>query len=137
MNHEGRCRYFHGHNYDVEAQFFGEETDNETGMLCDFSVLKKVVTDCVDKLDHAVILNVEDEDFISFMKCHSDRVVIIGNEPTCEEIGKFLFKQIATNVDKDDELMGKVLLARLELWETNKQSASIYLADIEDPIAEE
>jgi len=130
MNHKGKCRFLHGHNYKVEVMFYGDKTDDDTGMLVDFGDLKPVVQEAVDTLDHLTILNIEDKDYIAFLKKKGDRVVVVGNEPTCEEIARFLYRRISTLADEKG--IDNVVLSQVKIWETPKFSAKVDITDINE-----
>lgn len=130
MTHKGKCRFLHGHNYQTRATFYGDEPDGETGMLADFAVIKEVVKQAVDSLDHLTILNIEDKDYISFLRKKGDRVFVLGNDPTCEEIAKFLFRKI--NEIAAEKNLDTVILSELRVWETPKFYTTINLSDIKD-----
>lgn len=51
--HGGKCENLHGHNFDVEIKVRGETLNPRTGMLVDFSILKKALAKVLEKLDHA------------------------------------------------------------------------------------
>ncbi|WP_028574961.1 6-carboxytetrahydropterin synthase QueD [Desulfonatronovibrio hydrogenovorans] len=51
-NYQGRCENLHGHNFQVEVEISGANTDPETGMLMDFKELKEKLAQVLDKLDH-------------------------------------------------------------------------------------
>lgn len=54
----GKCANIHGHSWLVEVIVSGTELD-KTGMLVDFSVLKKVLKDLLEKLDHKYLNEIE------------------------------------------------------------------------------
>jgi len=56
--YEGKCENLHGHNYRVKVRISGSELDN-TGMLADFKVLKKIIEEVAGRLDHAYLNEVE------------------------------------------------------------------------------
>lgn len=51
-NHGGKCENTHGHNFNVEIRVEGDALDPETGMLVDFSLLKKLLRQILERLDH-------------------------------------------------------------------------------------
>ena len=59
MNHPGKCRRLHGHNYYVTIEVEGA-IDKESGMVIDFSVLKKVSRQVDEVFDHMTILQSSD-----------------------------------------------------------------------------
>ena len=73
-HYHGKCERLHGHNYRVRLWARGEKLD-EGGMLVDFSVLKKVLSDVLSILDHSNLNDME----------------IFQNDPSAERIAKFIF----------------------------------------------
>lgn len=133
IHHTGKCKHFHGHNYKVVAQFYAGDVNHDTGMAIDFGVLKDIVKKCCDELDHLSILNVEDKHYIDFLKSQSDKVVIMGNEPTCEVIAKYLFQKVSKAIEEaqPEESEFMTVLAELTLFETDKYSVTIDLNDVD------
>lgn len=77
-NYDGKCRNPHGHRWVVELGVSGK-VDSETGMVVDFSWLKKVLKEEVtDKFDHSNL-----NDFYP--------------NPTAETIARDLFESILNN----------------------------------------
>jgi 6-pyruvoyltetrahydropterin/6-carboxytetrahydropterin synthase len=57
-NYEGACSRWHGHEWSLEIQVM-KRIDKETGMVIDFSALKKIVTEWViNNFDHSSINDV-------------------------------------------------------------------------------
>lgn len=52
-NYHGRCEALHGHNFGVEVVVEGETLDPDTEMLLDFAVLRRLLREALDPLDHA------------------------------------------------------------------------------------
>lgn len=51
-NYQGKCEHIHGHNFSVEAVVEGDSLLPDTEFLLDFSVLKKLLKQVLDSLDH-------------------------------------------------------------------------------------
>ena len=49
-----KCGRLHGHTYAVHAKIFGKP--DEKGIIMDFSVLKRILKEIADKLDHRVLI---------------------------------------------------------------------------------
>lgn len=65
-DYDGPCQNLHGHSYKLQIGVRGE-VDKPTGMVVDFSELKKVVNkEIINKLDHTY-LNEVMGDFPSYM----------------------------------------------------------------------
>ena len=51
--HPEKCRFPHGHSLRIEVVARGREL-NDQDMVCDYKALKMIVTDVVERLDHAM-----------------------------------------------------------------------------------
>jgi len=49
------CGVIHGHSYYVDVKLYGERA-GEFNFVCDFKIIKKIVKEICDKLDHKLIL---------------------------------------------------------------------------------
>jgi 6-pyruvoyltetrahydropterin/6-carboxytetrahydropterin synthase len=92
VQHQGKCRNLHGHSYHCSIRVHGD-TNRTSGMVVDFYDLGKV-RDWVNKhLDHAIILNPEDERVVRFVKDQGYRMFLMPsflNEPTVENLSSLL-----------------------------------------------
>ena len=129
MHHPGKCSNVHGHTFHTKFIFYGQSPDEDTGMMVDFADVKNIVSECVDSLDHCLILNVDDKKFVDFIRSQENRLVIMGNEPTVEEIAKFLFQKVEGQIDNEKKTSGKIVLTSVQIWETPKFSAIYGLED--------
>ena len=58
LNHGGRCKNPHGHNFSLEVEVSGSKMweGQEKGMIIDFGKLKKIVNEyIIDVLDHTYL----------------------------------------------------------------------------------
>lgn len=62
MNHPGKCRFLHGHNYVARVTVYGTPNDyHSTGIVMDFGVMKEIIGGWIDKnWDHNMILHEDD-----------------------------------------------------------------------------
>jgi 6-pyruvoyltetrahydropterin/6-carboxytetrahydropterin synthase len=102
--YRGRCEAVHGHNWKVEVEVEGEKLD-DIGMLMDFSVIKKLLRDIIDPLDH-VMLN-EIEPF---------RV----ENPSSELLARHIYGEIKKGLPRG------VAVARVVVWESENAKAIYY-----------
>jgi len=75
-HYRGKCEKLHGHNYTVRLWVRGEKLD-EGGMLIDFSLLKKILKEALESLDHSNLNDME----------------VFQNDPSAERIARFIFEQ--------------------------------------------
>jgi len=107
--HMGKCAAMHGHRWDVEVVFCSKTSEiggsslDDLGMVVDFSDLKAVVREEIERLDHR-LLN-ECEDFSE-------------ENPTAENISYRLFHRIR------ERLPEAAALCRVTIWESPEQWAS-------------
>lgn len=79
MDYPDKCSRLHGHTWDVEAVVAGPDL-NETGMLVDFSVLKRELRDAVAVFDHGYL-----NELVPFNGQGA------GFNPTAENLARHLF----------------------------------------------
>ena len=121
--HKGLCKNFHGHNYTI---IVGIKTEflNEAGMVIDFSLLKGIVNEFLEPMDHALMVNSKDEDFIIKMQDHFSemKVIITPYEPTAENMSREIF----TNISKSIKTFG-VEVDYVTVYETDTSQATYSL----------
>ena len=98
LNHKGKCRHLHGHNYVVTAAF-GRTDDNldlASMMVVDFAALKPLQQWIDDNWDHATILNVNDSTIADAVlkaaveESHESRLFVMDYDPTAEAMAEAL-----------------------------------------------
>jgi len=118
-NHEGKCYNLHGHRYKIIAGVNGKVIDEKgnpsEGMVIDFTDLKNILVEVVDKkLDHAFMLYKEDkffEDFKPFVE--KMKFVIVDFVPTAENIARYLYEQMEGKLKEKG-----IKLVFVEVYET-------------------
>ncbi|MDR1122682.1 MAG: 6-carboxytetrahydropterin synthase QueD [Endomicrobium sp.] len=101
--YKGRCENIHGHNWKIRVSFSGSKLDS-TGMLIDFTNIKKYLDQIISYLDHKFLNEIE-----PFNKIN----------PTTENIAMFIYeqlKQIETETAK---------VCEVEVWESESSSAVV------------
>ena len=114
LNHNGKCRYLHGHNgmleVDVEA-----ETLDEMGMVVDFTQVNEVVKAWVDEnLDHRMLL-CRDDPMLKPMQDAGEPVFVMERNPTAENIAALIW--VAAR-------KAGLQVSEVRLWETSTSRAS-------------
>ena len=101
--HPGDCKRMHGHNWLVEAEVRGSNT-NEIGMVIDFKDIKNNLQDIIGKLDHQYLNDVEP---------------FTNENPTAENISKYIYKELSKNINTDN-----IKVSEIKLWETSNSAVT-------------
>ena len=103
IGYQGKCEELHGHNFFVEAFFFGEKLGDDS-LLVDFKVLKDYLKDVLDSLDHK---------YLNEIPFFTERA------SSAEYIAMYIFGEI------DERIREKgVRLKEIKVWESDKASAA-------------
>ena len=101
--HPGNCKRMHGHNWLVEAEVQGDNT-NEIGMVIDFKDIKNNLKEIISMLDHQFLNDLEP---------------FINENPTAENISKYIYKELSNNINTDN-----IKVSKIKLWETNNAAVT-------------
>mgnify|MGYP001766692347 CR=1 FL=1 len=101
----GKCEALHGHNFKVEITVAAGQL-NHIGILVDFRLLKKMLGDVLEALDHKHINTLTD---------------FAGINPSAENIAKYIFEKMDTRVKT-----AGVNMVRVKIWES-ENAAVTYL----------
>ncbi|MCL2791638.1 MAG: 6-carboxytetrahydropterin synthase QueD [Spirochaetaceae bacterium] len=105
-NYNGKCENLHGHNYKVRIYVSGDKL-GKGGMLIDFGILKKILKNVLEELDH---------------KNLNEIPYFAEKEPSAEIIAEFIFNkvdnQLSNYTDADTSF-----LSRVDVFETDKNLA--------------
>ena len=101
-NYHGKCEHMHGHNWRVRVHLRGE-TLNEGGMLVDFGIVKKVLKEVLETLDHKDINEIPPFDTL---------------EPSAENLARYVLERVAKQLDD-----ARVQTFMVEVWETDTSRA--------------
>ena len=133
VNHDRRCQFIHGHNYQlaitVEGNVITEKGHPQEGMIIDFTTLKEVVKPVVDQLDHSIVVSGEEPQGIID---NSGRMVDIGVRTTVENIALWLFKKINPEIQAlgSTPLYAGLKLHSIEMWETLSSKVTVTSDDL-------
>lgn len=127
VNYNGKCRSIHGHSYKLLVTLKGspekESKEPKTGMVLDFSELKRVINRIiVDKYDHALILR-EDALLAQEILDSYSNVIITPFQPTSENL-IIHFAQLLNR-----ELPSSLELYSLRLYETTTSFVEWFAQD--------
>jgi len=101
-HYRGKCEKLHGHNYRVRLWLCGDNLD-ESGMLYDFSLLKKNLREVLALLDHSNLNDME----------------IFCGDPSAERIAKFIFEEIQKKMPGNET----ELLWSVDVFENSRSMA--------------
>ena len=103
-NYRGKCENVHGHNYRVQVTLRGETLD-KTGMLADFTEMKRLLRALSEPLDHFFINDVPPFDQLN---------------PTAENMAWYFCQKMQEGL----KLEVPVEVAEVKVWETDIQCAT-------------
>jgi len=104
INYNGKCEKLHGHTYKLKVTLIGNISSNKnnSGMIIDFSLLKKIVDEkVIEVLDHNYINN-------------------IIQQPTAENLIMWIW-----NILEKEFKSPNYELYELTLWETETSSVTL------------
>jgi len=101
----GKCEALHGHNFKVEITVAAGQL-NHIGILVDFRLLKKMLGEVLEALDHKHINALTD---------------FAGVNPSAENIAKYIFEKMDARVKT-----AGVDMIRVKIWES-ENAAVTYL----------
>jgi 6-pyruvoyltetrahydropterin/6-carboxytetrahydropterin synthase len=108
LNYEGQCRHLHGHNGRVEISLEAEQLDAR-GMVVDFSDIKRIIKTWIDEtLDHRMLL-CKDDPVLPVLQQRGERVFVMNENPTAENIAKLIFQHARSQ---------GLPVSEVRLWET-------------------
>lgn len=114
LNHNGKCRYLHGHNGMLEVDVDAEQLD-AMGMVIDFSEVNEVVKTWVDQnLDHRMLL-CRDDPMVPVMREADEPVYVMEENPTAENIAALVYRAAHK---------AGLKVTEVRLWETSTSRAS-------------
>ena len=94
LNHKGKCRHLHGHNATAVIHLESPALDG-MGMVCDFSDIGEYVRRWINaELDHNMLLH-RDDPVLSSLQQAGERIYVMQDNPTAENIAKLIFDYVA------------------------------------------
>jgi 6-pyruvoyltetrahydropterin/6-carboxytetrahydropterin synthase len=96
MQHKGKCRFLHGHNYSV-ASFVQGTVDKETGMVIDFHDLKQAMHEVFELWDHSFVLQEGDN---ILREVDQDHIIYIPYPPTAENLASIWADQLSHKLNR-------------------------------------
>ena len=116
LNYEGKCRHLHGHNGRAVITLQASDLDSR-GMLVDFTEIKQTIQLWVDEnLDHNLLL-CRDDPILPVLQARGERVFVMDENPTAENIARLIFEQARS---------AGLPVLEVRLWETDRCHASYH-----------
>ena len=131
--HPDKCAFPHGHTRKIEFVLeAGELDDNE--MVCDFKIIKEIMSGFLERLDHAMCINTGDPKYPDFKAFYGDRVIDFeATDPTTEVIAKKIFEhfkeklsEYASTPKQRYPLRNSLRIVKVRLWETSTSWAEYW-----------
>jgi 6-pyruvoyltetrahydropterin/6-carboxytetrahydropterin synthase len=114
LNYQGKCQHLHGHNARAVITLESENLDGR-GMVEDFSGVKRLVWDWLDReIDHTLLLHREDP-ILPLLQSAGERVRVTEQNPTAEVIARMIYDYVAEQ---------GYPVVEVALWETETSHAS-------------
>jgi 6-pyruvoyltetrahydropterin/6-carboxytetrahydropterin synthase len=129
LGYDGACSNIHGHSYQLFVTVKGTPVHDgkspKDGMVVDYSVLKKIVTEQItSQLDHALVLNAATpEEHIKHLQKLYKNIVLFPFQPTCEN----MLTNFAERIKK--VLPTEISLHSVKLCETTTSFAEWFAED--------
>lgn len=118
---QSKCRNIHGHSYTIEIGVKSEFLNSE-GMVIDFGILKNIVEECLNEIDHSLILNNTDHPIRDALQelMPDIRIVTTDYEPTAENMAKDIYYKINTKLIVNYTAK----MDYVTIWETDTSKAT-------------
>jgi len=122
--HEGRCAFFHGHNYRVDVEVIGISGGSDVdavGRVVDFSLIKQRMLGWLDdNWDHAFLVFEEDANALHAVSLvRPTKYFVMPYNPTAENMARYLLEVVAPGVLGDLGIVAR----RVTVWETDEACA--------------
>jgi 6-pyruvoyltetrahydropterin/6-carboxytetrahydropterin synthase len=100
----GKCEDLHGHNWKVVVDIEGEQLD-KVGLLIDFKIVKKILNEILDQLDHKFLNDIEELKNIN---------------PSSENLSQYVYAKMKAKLPEG------VRLSAVTIWESENSRATYY-----------
>ncbi|UCC94898.1 MAG: 6-carboxytetrahydropterin synthase QueD [Candidatus Omnitrophota bacterium] len=107
-DYKGKCENLHGHNWKVEV-VVASVSLNSSGMVMDFSDLRKILNEVVESLDHKHLNDLE------YFSASAGG----GKNPSSEEIARYIYNKVKEKISNNE-----CRLQEVRIWETESSCAT-------------
>jgi 6-pyruvoyltetrahydropterin/6-carboxytetrahydropterin synthase len=124
VDHEGKCKHLHGHNYRVHFTCVAGGGLDHLGRVVDFSVIKSTLCQWLeDNWDHRMLVSMDDPLLPNLQAIDPVGVVAVPFNPTAEKMAEYLVHAVGPQALHETG----VKLVRVTIEETRKCSATYEL----------
>lgn len=124
--HPGKCRFPHGHTRRVEFVLEADDLD-ANDMVCDFKVVRDLISAFLDDLDHSLCVNTADPMYPALKAAYGERVIGFDQmDPTTEVMAKIICDTFAAALENYRKAAGAtypvrpaVRIVSVRVWETS------------------
>ena len=128
--HPGSCQFPHGHTRSVELVFAADTLD-ANDMVMDFKAIKEMLGEFLQRFDHALCMNTDDEHYATFREVYGERIIPFPHsDPTSEAMAATVYhhaKEALARAAKGEgcsyPVRSCVRLERVRVWETSSSWA--------------
>jgi 6-pyruvoyltetrahydropterin/6-carboxytetrahydropterin synthase len=105
-----KCRLLHGHTYAIHSHVYGEKDDK--GFIVDFSLLKSILREIAEKLDHRILIpnknqnvTVSDKeirinvDGKNYVFPREDCILLPLKSTTAENLAEYILDKLLKKID--------------------------------------
>lgn len=114
--HFGQCKNIHGHSYKMLVEFEGELNKDE--MVIDYYNVEKIINPIIEKLDHAFMVNKNDNVVLEFLEKMNSKKVVVDFQSTAENICLYILSEV-----KKTNLPANVETIKVRVYETTHDYA--------------
>ena len=131
--HPDKCAFPHGHTRKIECVLEADELDKNE-MVCDFKIIKQIMSDFLETFDHAMCVNTEDPRYSDFKSFYGGRVISFERtDPTTEVLAKKAFSHLqerlaeyASTSTQRYPLRNTLRVVKVRVWETSSSWAEYW-----------
>ncbi len=128
--HPEKCRFPHGHTRKIELTVEADQLD-QNDMVCDFKVMKELMQDFLETLDHSMCINTADPKYSDLKTAYGERVIGFKDvDPTTEVMAKYVYDFFNKALGGAKSASGakfpvqkSVRVVKVRLWETSNSWA--------------
>lgn len=100
--HESKCAHLHGHNYRIHFKIAAKKGLDDVGRVLDFGVIKSILCEWLEAYwDHKFLVNELDPRAATLKALDEKGVVLVGWNPTAENMAEFLLKELGPRILPD------------------------------------